>query len=248
MTPLCLILSALAAEPRVLLEDVGRVMPDARPALIVVTPGVPVSAYLSWTRAIEDAGLDAWVARAPSRGQEVEEIVAGVEQAFAKLAEERGAVAVAAHGYGGVFVRMAQIEPARLALVAVPLDAHPVHVEVAGVDTPVAEQLPWAPELLGGLPAEPYSGALSRAYARWAVDYPERPPPSCPSLLMSSTADPVAPPELMRLPSADWPERTWVRRGPLSLDETEDPTHAELLLAPESARQVARFLSQGGWG
>ncbi|MCB9742066.1 MAG: hypothetical protein H6741_09295 [Alphaproteobacteria bacterium] len=248
MPLLCLILSAWAAEPRVILSDAGRADPSARPVLVVVTPGVPVSAYLPWIRAIEDAGLDAWTVHAPSRGQGVDELVEGIAAAHARLSEQRGEVALAAHGYGGVLALMAEPHAARVALVAVPLAPHPVPVQVEVDGSPVAERLPWDPALLGDMPAEPYSGLLAQAYAGWASELPPLAPPGCPSLLVASTADPVAPPELVRLPSLGWEDRTWLRRGPLSLEETEDPSHADLLLAPEAARELARFLAQGGWG
>lgn len=228
------------------LEDAGRSAPEARVVLVVVTPGVPLSAYLPWVEAIEEAGMDAWTLRFSSRGQGVEDITAGLQEAYSGLTEARGSVAVAAHGYAGVFTLLAALSPARLALVATPLAPHPVPVQVDAEPTLVAERLPWDPSLLGPLPAEPYSGELAAAYARWASELPALPPPTCPTLLVASTLDPVAPPELVRTPSAAWPDRTWARTGPLSMEPTE-PTHAELLSDPERARVVARFLAQGGW-
>lgn len=243
MPLLILITAALAQSPGVTLLDAGKAMPEARPALVLVTPGVPVSAYEVWVNAVEREGLDAWTLSFEPGEQGPDEVVAEVSGAFATLAQGRPTPVVLAHGYGGVFALLAEIEPSRLILVGTPLAAQPVAVQVRPEPGARASALPWDPELLGELPAAPYSGALSRAYAGWATEFPAYKAPSCPTLLVASTRDPVAPPEVVRLPSQGWPARTWVRPGPLRYD-THDLSHAELLSDPDLARQVARFAAE----
>lgn len=244
MSLLILIGAALAQAPaNGTLVDAGQAMPSARPALILVTPGVPVDAYLVWIDAVESAGLDAWTLRFQPGAQTVEEVVLGVRAGFAALSLDRETPALLAHGYGGVFALLAELQPARMALVATPLAAQPVAVRVRPEPGALATTLPWDPALLGALPAEPYSGALGRAYADWATQFPSYNPPSCPTLLVASTLDPVAPPEVVRLPSQSWPDRAWVRPGPLRYD-AKDPTHAELLSDPDIARLMAKFLAE----
>lgn len=242
-TSLILATASAADPPPWRLTDAGRALPEARPALVVVTPGVPHSAYLTWIEALEQEGLDAWTLQLPARARQVEDVTAGVGAAFAALSEGRPTPVIAAHGYGGVFVLLAEVQPAALALVGTPLAAQPVPVLV-DTDAPlVAESLPWDPDLLGGLPTEPYAGSLAAAYARWATEFPAYHPPQAPALLIASGIDPVAPPEVVRLPSQGWPDRQWWRAGPLGM-EPADPTHAQLLSDPEIARRVARFLAQ----
>lgn len=222
------------------LRDAGRPAPGAPPALVVITPGLPATAALGWVEALEAQGLDAFTFQLPPRGQSVEEVVLALRAAGQALGAARGRPVVLAHGYGGVFALLAQVDAAALVLVGTPLGPHPVPVLTQAPAGPVAEAWPFDAALLGGLPVEPYSGALGRAYAAWAVEMPPLPVPPCPALLVASGLDPVAPPELVRLPSAGWPQRTWRRAGLLALDP-EEPTHAGLLRDPELARELARF-------
>jgi hypothetical protein len=107
----------------------------------------------------------------------------------------------------------------------------------------VAKGLPWPESLVGELPSAYCSGALARSFVAWATDFPEYAVPTVPTLLLASDLDVVAPPETVRLPSADWPDRTWHRIGIQSLART-DPSHADLLLAERVAERVAEFLAE----
>lgn len=231
---------ARAASPHAALQDAGAPRPHARPALVVVTPGLPRAATLPWTDALEEQGLDAWTFAVSPRGQDVDAVLAELREAWAALGGGREQPVALAHGYGGVLLLLAGLDPAALVLVGTPLAAHPVAVQVVAPEGPVAERWPMDSALLGGLPVEPYSGELGRAYAGWAVRMPPLAPPGCPTLLVASNLDPVAPPELVRLPSAGWPQRSWRRAGLLGLDPRE-PSHAELLRDPALARELARF-------
>ncbi|MEY3210303.1 MAG: hypothetical protein RIT28_784, partial [Pseudomonadota bacterium] len=70
------------AGPTPTLTDAGRARPDARPALVVVTPGVSPGAYDVWVDAIEDAGLDAWLVVFPGVTWTVDTAVAGLTDAY----------------------------------------------------------------------------------------------------------------------------------------------------------------------
>lgn len=105
----------------------------------------------------------------------------------------------------------------------------------------VSEGMPYDPSWVGDLPSVPYSGHLGTAYASWATDFPEYRVPAIPTLVIASNIDPIAPPEVTRLPSLDWPARSWHRAGMLGVAE-QDLTHAQLLTHPRTARMVARFL------
>lgn len=229
------------AAPTPTLTDAGRARPDARPALVVVTPGVSPTAYTVWVEAVEDAGLDAWLVTFPGVSWTLDDAVAGLGGAFDAVALGREVPVVAAHGYAGVLVLLAGVQPAALALVGAPLGPQPVPVLTRPPVGGAALGLPWAPELLGPLPVEPTSGALGRAYAAWAVSLPDYAPPRCPTLVVASGIDPVAPPEVVRLPSQSWPDRRWLRVGMLGLDPKE-LTHGELLTDPDLAAELAAFL------
>ncbi len=229
------------AAPTPTLTDAGRALPDRRPALVVVTPGVSPAAYDVWVAAIEDAGLDAWIVAFPGVTWTLNAAVAGIGEAFDALAKGRETPVVAAHGYAGVLVLLAPIEPAALALVGTPLAPQPVAVLTRPPPGDAALGLPWAPELLGPLALEPTSGALGRAYAAWAVSIPHYAHPRCRTLVVASGIDPIAPPEVVRLPSQSWPDRRWMRVGMLGLDPKE-LSHAELLSDADLAAEVAAFL------
>lgn len=233
--------AAALAAPSPTLTDAGRARPDARPALIVVTPGVSPAAYDLWIDAVEDVGLDAWLVVFPGVNWTVDTAVAGVGEAFATLAQGREAPVIAAHGYAGVLVLLAALEPAALALVGVPLGPQPITVLTRPPLGGAARGLPWAPELLGPLAVETTSGDLGRAYAAWAVGMPDYAPPRCRTLVVASGIDPIAPPEVVRLPSQAWPDRRWMRVGMLGLDPKE-LTHGELLSDADLAAEVAAFL------
>jgi len=209
-------------------------------ALVVATPGVQAEAYLAWTDALEDQGLDAWLVYFPAHSQSVEKVTAGVREAYESLARDREVV-VAAHGYGGTFVLMSGIQPARLALVGVPLGPHAMPLIMAREPSIVAEGLPC--EFVGALPMEPYAAELSLAYRSWTMDYPDYPVPVGETLLIASGLDCIAPPETVRLPSQDWPHRSWERTGKLGLDLGE-LDHAALLTDPRLADRMARYLAQ----
>lgn len=229
------------AAPTPTLTDAGRARPDARPAMLVVTPGVSPAAYSVWVDAVEGAGLDAWLLTFPGVTWTVDDAVAGLKSAFSTLSGGREVPVIAAHGYAGVLVLLSAVEPSALALVGTPLGPQPVPVLTRPPVGGAALGLPWAPELLGPLAVEPTSGELGRAYAAWAVSIPDYAPPRCPSLVVSSGIDPVAPPEVVRLPSQSWPDRRWVRVGMLGLDPKE-LSHGELLSDPDLAAEVAAFL------
>jgi len=222
------------------LADAGQVSPGATKAVIVVTPGVQEQAAFGWVETFEAEGLDAWVATQPARGQTLDETVAGLG---AVLELQGDGVVVAAHGYAGVLVLLSGFEPERLALVGTPLAAQVTPTIAAHPGEVVSEGWPFPEELTGSLPMAPYSGALGGAYLEWASDFPEYPTPAMPTLVVASNADPIAPPEITRLPSLAWPERSWHRAGMLGVAES-DLSHAELLSDGRIAGMVARFLAE----
>ena len=204
-------------------------------ALVVTTPGVAPSAYRGWVGALEDTGFDAQLL--VFEAGNLADIVDGIRRTTADL-EARGYV-LAAHGYGGVLALLAHPSPRRLALVATPLGPQmadirwPAEVPTLG--------LPWPKDWIGSLEGAPLDPDLARTYRSWATDFPEIGVPQVPTWLASSGRDPVAPPETVRIPTAEWPHRTWKRVGPLSLDPRE-LTHGEMLTDADLARDLARFL------
>jgi len=229
------------APPDVTLLDVG-VAGDGPPVLVVVTPGIDSSAYQPWIAAIEGRGLDAWTAQA-GPGVGPDEVVSGLRDAGRDLASRRGPLRVAAHGYGGVFALRARLGAERMALVATPLTHHAAPLAIPEAAGAGGEGLPWPTDWVGALPAAPRAASIDAAYRGWAVDLPAPPLPGCPALLVAANLDIVAPPEVVRLPSQSWPDRTWERAGLLSL-ELQDPLHADLLTDPGVARRVARYLAE----
>lgn len=221
------------------LVDIGASLTGTA-ALVVVTPGVQAEAYLAWTNALEDQGLDAWLVRFPAPDQTVDSVTNGLAQAYETLAAEREVV-VAAHGYGGAFVLLSGIQPERLALVGTPLGPHAAPLTMPPAPHVVAEGLPCT--LVGSLPLEPYAAEVGLAYRAWTTEFPSYTPPKAPTLLVASGLDCVAPPETVRLPSQDWPDRHWERTGKLGLDLGE-LDHAMLLSDERLAHRVARFLAE----
>ncbi|MCP4805610.1 MAG: hypothetical protein GY913_10940 [Proteobacteria bacterium] len=220
------------------LVDVGADVPGTQ-AIIVATPGVPGEAYLPWVDVFEQGGLNAWLLELPPRDQSVEQAVTELDAALSHI---EGDWVVAAHGYAGVLLLLAEPHAARMALVGTPLAAHVATPRLRDPGSVVSEGLPFDPALLGDLPGEPYSGHLGTAYAVWATDFPDYRAPQIPTLVVGSNIDPVAPPEITRLPSLDWTAREWHRAGMLGVAE-EDLSHAELLSHPRTARMVGRFLA-----
>lgn len=229
------------AEP--VLQDAGRQRLDDPVVLVVTTPCVDPRAWLPWVEALEGRGLDAWTLELTPRGQDGPRAASEVHEAAEQLAAERGPLRVAAHGYGGVLVLLADLPVQRLALVGTPLGPQAAPVITTAPQGPVTTGLPWAPGLVGDLPPAPCAGELARSYLAWATEFPEVSVPQAPTLLLASDLDVVAPPEIVRLPSMDWPDRSWHRVGLQSLS-LHDPTHAELLLDPRVAARVADFLGE----
>lgn len=228
-----LLISCMALASAGPLRDVGAVV-EAPAALIVVTPGVAARAYDGWVSAIEAQGMDAWVFEGDP-GLDVGGLPELLATAVAWLIEERGSVRIAAHGYGGVFALMAGVEAERWALIGVPLGPHAVAGPLSGT------RWPWDTSLVGVLPpAKAATGALD-GYRTWVTEFPAYTAPTAPTLLVASNLDVVAPPEVVRIPSEGWPDRTWERTGLLSLERAE-LTHAELLKDPVLARRVAVFI------
>lgn len=235
------LLTPLAAAGPVLV-DAGRPVADAPVALIVTTPCVDPTAYLGWTETLEGHGFDAWWAVLPAAGQDPAGAAAELETAALALAAERGPLVVAAHGYGGVLALMAELPATRWALVGTPLGPHVAPVIAQAPDGPVAEGLPWPESVVGTLAGALCSGNLSRAYVSWATAFPAVTVPTTPVLVLASDLDAVAPPETVRNPSLDWPDRTWHRIGLQSLS-LHDPSHADLLADVHVAERVADFLA-----
>ena len=153
---------------------------------------------------------------------------------------DRGYV-LAAHGYGGVLALLAHPKPRRTALVATPLGAQVADIRWHTEAPP--EGLPWPKNWIGSVEGAPLDPSLARTYRSWASEFPDLPVPQVPAFLASSGRDPVAPPETVRIPSAEWPHRTWKRVGPLSMDPKE-LTHVEMLTDSDLARDMARFLGE----
>lgn len=217
------------------LTDAGRPVAGP-PVLIPVTPGVAPEGYGTWVQAIERRGLDAWLFEAePDWGPDRVRLELA---AAAQTLEQRGPLRVAAHGWGGVFALSAGVEAERWALVGVPLAPQAAAGPLGG------ERWPWPDELLGGLPEAPVDDEVLSAYRRWVSAPPPLEVPEGPVLLLASNLDAVAPPEIVRLPSRGWPQRTWERSGRLALSGA-DPLHAELLSDARTARRVADFLGGG---
>ncbi len=241
MLTLALLSTPLLASP--VLTDVGQQERGGPVALLVATPCVDPTAWLAWAEAVEGAGLDAWVISLESRGQDPARAAAELAAGARRLAETRGPLRIAAHGYGGVLALLAELPAERLALVGTPLAAQAAPVIVAAPLGPVSQGLPWPEALVGELPAAVCSGELARAYVGWAAELPALTPPGVPVLVMTSDLDVVAPPELVRLPSRAWPDRTWYRVGLQSLALT-DPLHADLLAHPAVLHRLAAFLGE----
>lgn len=220
--------------------DAGQALPGSTRAVIVVTPGVQPQAVFPWVETFEQEGLDAWTATLSAHGQSLEEATTRLGEALSAL---EGDTVVAAHGYGGVLVLLSGAEPTRLALVGVPLTAQVTETIARHPGEIVSEGMPFPSELVGPLPLEPYSGELGAAYHLWASAFPTYTPPTMPTLVVGSNADPIAPPEITRLPSQDWPARSWHRAGMLGVAE-DDLSHAGLLSDGRIAGMVARYLSE----
>ena len=244
MLALSILLSTAMAEPDWVLHDLEESRPMAEVVLIVATPGVSGVAYLPWARAVERAGLDAWILSLASRGQDVEAASRQVAEGIESLRGQRESLRLLAHGYGGVLLLLAEPRAERIALVGTPLSGQAMPPSLTDPAGLVAENLPWSASLLGELPQEPYSGALDAAYRQWSVEMPVLPAPDVPVLLLASGSDVVAPPEVVRLPSQDWPDRQWHRLGLLSM-ELEEPDHGQLLRSEVVARRLTRFLAEG---
>jgi hypothetical protein len=225
------------ASPAGDLANPGRIDPDAPVALIVTTPGIAPSAYMQWVEALEDAGFDAKLL--VFEADSLQDIVDEIRRTTAAL--EGPGYVLAAHGYGGVLALLAHPNPRRLALVATPLGPQVADIRWPGEIPSMG--LPWPKTWIGSIEDAPLDPVLARTYRSWAVEFPEFTPPQMPTYLASSGRDPVAPPETVRLPSADWPRRTWKRVGPLSLDPHE-LTHAEMLTDASLARDMAKFLGE----
>ena len=220
--------------PAATLEDVGVSRPKNR-TLIVVTPGVDPVAYAEWADVLERRGLDVWLLHFGP-----DDLPGHAPHEVSAAAEALGPLRVAAHGYGGVLVLASGITPERLVLVGTPLAAHVVVPELPPAEVGIG----WPEAWTGPLPPAPVHPEMQAAYRSWLLTMPDFATPTCPTLLIGANLDVVAPPETMRLPSVDWPARTWERVGPLSM-ETRDPLHAELLSGASVARRVARFLAEG---
>ena len=241
---LTIVNAALAGPAHAVLRDVGH--PSAEPrqgraAVLVATPCVAPEALLPWGEALEEAGVDAWILSFEARNQSPEELVLGLQEALRWFGDRE--LVLGAHGYAGVLVLMAETPAKRVALVGTPLAAQVVPPQTQAPSEVVSEGLPYPPELLGELPTEPCSGKLGHAYAQWATDFPSYPVPQQPVLVIASNIDPVAPPESVRLPSLDWPDRAWHRAGMLGVG-LEDPTHAALLTDERVEGMVVRFLAE----
>jgi len=220
------------------LENPGRVDETAPVALVVTTPGVAVSAYGRWVEALEGVGFDARTLVFRPGG--LDDMLAGIQEVTTGF--EGRSYVIAAHGYGGVLTLLSQVSPSRMALVAVPLGAQ--LTSVRWPEPVSASGLPWPETWVGSLPGDTLAPELAKAYRNWAEDFPSYTAPSMPTWLAASGIDPIAPPEVVRLPSQAWPDRTWKRVGPLSLDFRE-LTHAEMLTESALAQKMASFLAEG---
>ncbi|MEE2750676.1 MAG: hypothetical protein VX519_04555 [Myxococcota bacterium] len=227
-----------AAEGTYEVRNLGEVLEKAPVALVVTTPGVAVEAYLGWVDALESEGFDARLLVFPASLRGWDAGVAGVKSAVADLGTQEWVLA--AHGYGGVLALMAGVQPERLALIATPLAPQVTKLSVPELSE--QQGLPWPQSWIGELPVTWLSPEMGQAYLSLARVMPSYAPPVCPTWLVASGSDPIAPPETVRLASVGWPQRTWHRAGILSLSGSEFQ-HADLLLDAGLAREMSEFLS-----
>ncbi len=218
--------------------------PRAVQALVVVTPGAAEAPFLDWVRALEDEGLDAWLLEGlgglPSLAAAGRPVAAAVEE-LRRLGP--GRVVVAAHGAGGLAVLLGRPRADRLALVATPLAAWPDPPRSVLEVRP--EGWPFPQDWTGPYAAAPLHPDLAAELARLPWRVPPVAIPEVPVLLVASGLDPVAPPEIVRLPSRAWPDRTFLRLGLLSF-QADEPRHGELLESGHAIEAVAAFLAEGG--
>ncbi|MCK6506583.1 hypothetical protein L6R53_24955 [Myxococcota bacterium] len=247
-----------AADAVVELVDAGRPMPAGTPiALIVATPGLATPAYGPLVAALEDEGLDAWLARFPLGAQDPDAIVTtGIPAARRALPE--APLALVGHGPGGTLAaRAALADPPRaLALLGAPL-APPRSALVSWlVDQPIPVDgldlgrvegtwrgQPVAPLLLGAAPPpmERASAAWLRGLQAWvregaAVDLR---PAGFPVWAGTGLLDEVAPAEGVR----PWlGPGTHLRFGYLRMDP-DAYDNAGLLAGERPTRALARWLA-----
>jgi len=238
---LCLLVTTLqASEPEFEVRNPGRSLEKAPVALVVTTPGIAAEAYGGWVEALENKGFDARLLVFSSAVTQLSTAAAGVRGAAKELGDRNWVLA--AHGYGGVLALMAGVTPGRMALVGTPLQAQVTRLEVPAANG--QQGLPWPEDWIGSLPSTMLSRKMGRAYLSLVEEMPAYAAPACPTWLAASGSDPIAPPEIVRLASVDWPDRTWYRAGILSMAGAE-LQHAGLLLDPEIAQLMAEFLSEG---
>jgi hypothetical protein len=260
LVPLALSLAAATAEPvsgdSYRLRDAGHDL-DAPIALVVITPGLDPTAFLSMVQALEERGLDAWAVRvnlsAPLPPDDADLWIAAslLPAAVAELrAQEPGAerLALVGHGPGGTLALMAaqHLAPTAVAVLGAPIG--PVNTEVlawlaerelprtGNVD--LSRPLAWrghdlATLLLGDDPPPlgPLPVELAQAGLRWATRGPplELESIPCPVWIGAAALDRLVPIESLRVPSQRIPDRSFTRFGLLRLDPA-DPGHADLLM------------------
>ena len=245
--------------------DVGRLDEGAGPvALLVETPGLAPRAFVPLVRNLEAGGLEVYTLRLPVSAQTPDWVVAALIPAALDTLPDRPTVLVGV-GPGGTLAALATLElpderrPDGLALLGAPLQTHPravfrwlgeQHTPGSAVALrPLQAAAPaWGDEpvidlLLGDsrLPLGRLSGAMADAFLGWGRDGVEvslAEAGDLPIWAGAGSLDHLAPVESIRpaLRSGD----EFHRYGRAALLPREF-THADLLLHPRPARDLARW-------
>jgi hypothetical protein len=228
-------------------------------ALVVCTPGMPLSAYAPLVDALESAGLDAWTLSFPPEAQDAAAISGQwLPQVVEQLSADRR-IAVVGEGLGGTLAALSvdarAIQPDALALLGSPLRTEPVGLyDWLATLPPPAEDLSLSAvsdaswrgmgvlELMLGAPMptlEAVSAAWLTQLQAWtggglSVDLRDD---GVPVWAGASGLDNLAPPEWVR-PAV--PPTAFFRFGYLRF-EPEDPDHLGLISSPRALRMLSRW-------
>lgn len=234
---------------------------NARPALLVVTPGVDLTAFLPLARALRADGMDVQALVFPAAGQTSADYADAIASAAASLPDN---TVVVSHGLGATLALLAapRLHVDRYVLLAPVLDVSPVAVDAFLADQPVAASLDlshpveWAgrdaravllgPELpdlgvVSGPFAAEVQGWIRAAHVPIDLSHVDRP-----VWIAVSLGDSVASVEAVVPASRALPERHLVRLGINRMDP-QDFTHAEMLADRIPIRAATRAARSQRW-